>query len=191
MRAIGAVLLLACVSAFCYAKHLREPNGAALRPPMGWNSWNHFGCIINCTEYPTDCLSETLIKEMADAMVSSGMAKVGYEYVNLDDCWLLKTRDSQGRLQPDPTRFPSGMAALAEYVHSKGLKLGLYGDAGTATCEGYAGSEGYEATDAATLAAWGVDYWKLDGCNLAISDMQQRCVQLLQSVNVCMDALGQ
>ena len=115
--------------------------------------------------------------EMADAIVSSGMAKVGYEYVNLDDCWLLKTRDAQGRLQADPTRFPSGIAALAEYIHSKGLKFGLYGDAGTATCEGYAGSENHEATDAATLAVWGVDYWKLDGCNLDISDMDYRCVE--------------
>lgn len=88
--------------------------------------------------------------------------------------WILKHTSPPGQLQPDPSRFPSGMASLASYVHSKGLKFGLYGDAGTATCGGYAGSEGYEAIDAATLAAWGVDYWKLDGCNLPVSDMQYR-----------------
>lgn len=112
--------------------------------------------------------------QMADAMVASGMAAAGYEYVNLDDCWLLRNRSAAGLLQADPARFPSGIAALAKYVHSKGLKFGLYGDAGTYTCGGYAGSLGHEAVDAATLSAWGVDYWKLDGCNLPVADMEYR-----------------
>jgi len=90
------------------------PNGLAPTPPMGWNSWNHFGCNIN----------ENIIKEMADAMVSSGMKDAGYEYINIDDCWMDTVRDAQGRLQADPKRFPHGIKWLADYIHSKGLKLG-------------------------------------------------------------------
>ena len=169
-------LLLIVAALAAGAAALRS--GSARTPPMGWNSWNHFACDINCTADPENCLSERLVMQMADAMVASGMARVGYQYINLDDCWLTRNRSAAGLLQADPERFPSGIAALAEYVHSKGLKFGLYGDAGTNTCEGYAGSLDHEATDAATLAAWGVDYWKLDGCYLAVSDMDYRCAPL-------------
>lgn len=169
------LVLVAVAAAGAGALRSASPNGVALTPPMGWNSWNHFGCDINCTADPDNCLSERLVMQMADAMVSSGMARVGYQYISLDDCWLLRNRSAAGLLQADPERFPSGIAALAKYVHSKGLKFGLYGDAGTNTCEGYAGSLDHEATDAATLAAWGVDYWKLDGCYLAVADMEYRC----------------
>ncbi|MBN1415935.1 MAG: glycoside hydrolase family 27 protein [Bacteroidales bacterium] len=126
----------------------------ALTPPMGWNSWNHFACDVN----------EELIHEVADAMVSSGMKDAGYVYVNIDDCWH-GTRDSQGFIHPDPERFPSGMKALADYVHAKGLKLGIYSDAGWKTCAGRPGSRGYEYQDAQTYASWGIDYLKYDWCN--------------------------
>ena len=114
-------------------------DGLAPTPPMGWNSWNRFGCDV----------SETLIRETADAMVSSGMRDAGYEYVVIDDCWQVD-RDADGEIVVDPERFPSGMKALAEYVHSKGLKFGIYSDAGTATCQGRPGSRGHEYQDART-----------------------------------------
>lgn len=126
----------------------------AATPPMGWNSWNKFGCNV----------SETLIREMADAMVTSGMKDAGYRYVVIDDCWQV-SRDASGNIVPDPQRFPSGMKALADYVHSKGLKFGLYSDAGAKTCQGRPGSNGYEVEDALQYAAWGVDYLKYDWCS--------------------------
>ncbi len=124
-------------------------------PPMGWNSWNTFGCNIN----------EQLIRDTADAIVASGMRDAGYEYVNIDDCWMAPERDAEGRLQPDPVDFPHGIAALADYVHARGLKLGIYSSAGTATCQGLPASLGHEEIDAQTFADWGVDYLKYDNCN--------------------------
>ena len=129
-------------------------NGLARTPPMGWNSWNKFACDVN----------EQLIREMADAMVTSGMKDAGYVYLVIDDCWQID-RDAQGNILPDPQRFPSGMKALADYVHSKGLKFGLYSDAGTLTCQKRPGSRGYEFQDARQYAAWGVDYLKYDWCS--------------------------
>ncbi len=127
----------------------------AATPPMGWNSWNKFGCDID----------EELIRETADAMVSSGMAAAGYTYVNIDDCWMAPERDAAGRLQADPQRFPGGIAAVADYVHGKGLKLGIYSSAGTATCQGLPASLDHETADAASFAEWGVDLLKYDNCN--------------------------
>jgi alpha-galactosidase len=124
-----------------------------LTPQMGWNSWNKFQSRIN----------EQLIREIADAMTTNGMKDAGYEYVNLDDCWQGK-RDAQGFIQPDPVKFPSGIKALADYVHSKGLKLGIYSDAGAKTCGGFPASRGHEYQDALTYAQWGVDYLKYDWC---------------------------
>lgn len=129
-------------------------NGLARTPPMGWNSWNKFACDVN----------EQLIREMADAMVTSGMKDAGYVYLVIDDCWQID-RDAQGNILPDPHRFPSGMKALADYVHSRGLKFGLYSDAGTLTCQKRPGSRGYEFQDARQYAAWGVDYLKYDWCS--------------------------
>ncbi len=123
-------------------------------PPMGWNSWNHFHCDV----------SEDLIKEIADAMVESGMKEAGYEYVVIDDCWHGE-RDEQGFIQPDPDRFPSGIKALADYIHDLGLKFGIYSCAGYTTCAGYPGSRGYEYQDAMQYAKWGVDYLKYDWCD--------------------------
>lgn len=125
----------------------------AERPPMGWNSWNKFGCEIN----------ENIVKEVADAMASNGMKAAGYEYIVVDDCWQIG-RDSLGNILADPQRFPSGMRSLVDYVHSKGLKFGIYSDAGTATCQGRPGSRGYEFQDARTYAGWNVDYLKYDWC---------------------------
>jgi len=126
----------------------------ALTPPMGWNSWNKFGCDV----------SERLIRETADAMVSSGMRDAGYQFVVIDDCWQV-ARDSVGNIVVDAERFPSGMKALADYVHSRGLRFGVYSDAGTKTCQGRPGSRGYEYQDARTYAEWGVDYLKFDWCS--------------------------
>lgn len=126
----------------------------AMTPPMGWNSWNHFGCNV----------SEDIIRGMADAMVKSGMKDAGYEYINIDDCWHGE-RDARGFIQPNPEHFPNGMKALADYVHKKGLKLGIYSDAGWKTCGGKPGSRGYEYQDALTYAEWGIDYLKYDWCD--------------------------
>lgn len=127
--------------------------GLALTPPMGWNTWNKFGCDVN----------EELIKSAADALVESGMKDAGYQYVVIDDCWQGQ-RDSLGFIHPDSKRFPSGMKALADNIHSKGLKFGIYSDAGWKTCAGYPGSRGHEFQDAVQYAAWGVDYLKYDWC---------------------------
>jgi alpha-galactosidase len=126
----------------------------AQTPPMGWNSWNKFACNV----------SEQLIRETADAMVSTGMKTAGYQYVNIDDCWQV-SRDAEGTIVADPKRFPSGIKALADYVHSKGLKLGVYTDAGRLTCQKRPGSYEHEVQDAKTYASWGVDYVKIDWCH--------------------------
>jgi alpha-galactosidase len=136
-------------------------NELALTPPMGWNSWNKFGCNV----------SEDLIKSMAVAMVSSGMKDAGYQYVVIDDCWQV-SRDNSGNIVADPQRFPDGIQALAAYVHSKGLKFGIYSDAGTKTCAKRPGSRGHEYQDASQYAAWGVDYLKYDWCNTGTEDAQ-------------------
>ncbi len=138
------------------------PSILAATPPMGWNSWNTFQCSI----------TEQLIRGVADTFVSSGMAAAGYQYVNLDDCWM-NGRDASGKLQWDTTKFPTGIPALAAYVHGKGLKLGIYESANTDTCVGVygpstpsvaVGSLNHEAADAQTFASWGVDFLKYDLC---------------------------
>ena len=123
-------------------------------PPMGWNSWNTFGTDIN----------EQLIRDTADKMVDTGLLNAGYEYLVIDDCWSLKERNENGRLTADPEKFPNGMKSVADYVHSKGLKFGMYSCAGNLTCTGYPGSFEHEFTDAETFADWGVDFLKYDYC---------------------------
>ncbi len=150
MKRLSIVLL----SFLAFIANAQKYENLAPTPPMGWNSWNYFSCNV----------SEDLIKETADAMVESGMKDAGYVYVNIDDCWQGE-RDSEGNIQPDPKRFPSGMKTLADYIHSKGLKIGIYSDAGWKTCAGRMGSRGYEFQDAATYASWGIDYLKYDWCN--------------------------
>ncbi len=126
----------------------------ALTPPMGWNSWNTFTWSIN----------EELIKGAADAMVETGLKDAGYEYIVIDDCWSLKERDENGYLVADPEKFPNGMKAVADYVHSKGLKFGMYSCAGLMTCAGHPSSFEHEFQDAETFASWGVDFLKYDYC---------------------------
>jgi alpha-galactosidase len=136
-----------------------KPNGLAPTPPMGWNSWNRFQCDID----------EGVVRGAADALVSSGMRDAGYTYVVIDDCWH-GARDVHGDIQPDRKRFPSGIKALADYIHAKGLKFGIYSDVGDMTCAGRPGSRGHEYQDAAQYAAWGVDYLKYDWCNAGTMD---------------------
>jgi len=133
--------------------------GVALTPPMGWNSWNHFNHNID----------DKTVRAQADAMVSSGMRDAGYTYVNIDDTWEGE-RDAQGYIQSN-SKFPD-MKALADYVHSKGLKLGIYSSPGDKTCAGYEGSLGHEKQDAETYARWGIDYLKYDLCGLR-TEMQK------------------
>jgi len=137
----------------------RTANGLALTPPMGWNTWNRFGCTIN----------EALIRQAADAMVNSGMRDAGYVYIVIDDCWQGE-RDAKGNIQPDPQRFPSGMKALGDYIHAQGLLFGIYSDAGKLTCGKRPGSLGHEYQDALTYASWGVDYLKYDWCSTYTQD---------------------
>jgi alpha-galactosidase len=147
----AAFLLVALVTA---ASPAAASDSLAPTPPMGWNSWNRFHCDVN----------EQVVRDAADAMVASGMRDAGYQYVVVDDCWQGE-RDRDGRIAPDPVRFPSGMRALADHVHSRGLKFGLYSDAGTFTCATRPGSKDHEAQDAKTYAEWGVDYLKYDWCH--------------------------
>lgn len=151
MRKIFLVSLV-LLSLGTYAQKFEE---LALTPPMGWNSWNTFQTKI----------SEELVMKTADIMVSSGMKDAGYTYLVLDDGWMAKERDNNGNLVADPAKFPHGMKAVSDYVHSKGLKFGLYNCAGTKTCAGYPGTRGYEYQDARLYASWDVDYLKFDWCN--------------------------
>ena len=129
-------------------------NGLGLTPPMGWNSWNHFGCNIH----------QDLIQQTAHALVNLGLDKAGYRYINLDDCWQ-RQRNETGYIQEDFDKFPSGIPALRDYVvESLGLQFGLYSDAGIRTCQGRPGGLGYETQDASTYAAWKIDYLKYDNC---------------------------
>ncbi len=145
----------------------RGMNGT--EPTMGWNSWNAFGCRG---------LTETLVRETADAMVSSGLLAAGYDTLTLDDCWSAVSRDASGNLTNDPVKFPSGMKAIGDYIHSRGLKYGIYASIGTATCTGdTAGSLDHEFQDVAHFATWGVDYIKADRCNangLVMKDIYAR-----------------
>ncbi len=157
----------------------QKAEGVADTPPMGWNSWNHFGCNID----------EALIRGTADAMVSSGMKDAGYQYVNLDDCWHGE-RDADGFIQPDPVRFPNGIKALADYVHSKGLKIGIYSDAGLKTCGGKPGSQGYEYQDAMQYARWGIDYLKYDWCNTGEGAAKRNAVEAYTTMRDALAATG-
>ncbi|XP_032628029.1 alpha-galactosidase A isoform X2 [Chelonoidis abingdonii] len=166
---LACVLVLVLVLVLLAGTRALE-NGLARTPTMGWLHWERFLCSTDCASDPLSCVSEQLFMQMADLMVSDGWKDVGYEYVCIDDCWMSLTRDNQDRLQPDPERFPSGIRKLADYVHSKGLKLGIYGDVGNKTCAGFPGSYGHYDLDAQTFADWGVDLLKFDGCNYGTQD---------------------
>ncbi len=146
-------------------------------PPMGWNSWNTFGRNID----------EKLIMETADAMVENGLLEAGYNYLVIDDCWAEMKRDESGRMVPDKVKFPNGMKAVADYVHSKGLKFGMYSCCGNLTCAGYPGSFDYEFIDAQTFAEWGVDYLKYDYC---FKPMNQKGDQLYRRMGLALANCG-
>jgi alpha-galactosidase len=152
--ASACLLVLPPLASGAVAQVHRLDDGLARTPPMGWNTWNKFGCDV----------SERLIEETADALVSSGMKDAGYRYLVIDDCWQV-ARDSAGMIVADSQRFPHGIKAVADYVHSKGLLFGIYTDAGTKTCQGRPGTLDHEVQDARTYASWGVDYVKEDWCN--------------------------
>ena len=145
--------LVALVATALFASAAALDNGQALKPQMGWNSWNHFACNLN----------EATVRSTAQTIIDSGLAAVGYKYVNLDDCWA-DHRDNATRVIPDAKGFPGGMFQLGEYIHSLGLKFGIYSDSGSKTCAGRPGSLHHEVIDALTYAAWGVDYLKYDNC---------------------------
>ncbi len=151
---LKAVLVVLLVQSCLFKSLPAQSQQLALTPPMGWNSWNCFHENIN----------EQQIKEIADAMVSSGMRDAGYEYLVLDDGWMAAERDENGNLQADPERFPNGMKAIGDYIHSKGLKYGIYECRGYLTCQKLPGSFEHEEADMAIFASWGVDYIKLDAC---------------------------
>jgi alpha-galactosidase len=178
--AVTAAAVLVVVPAT--ARHAEAvDNGLALTPPMGFNDWNSFGCDV----------SESLIEQTADLFVSTGLKAAGYTFVNIDDCWMTRTRDPlTGRLVPDPVKFPSGISGVADYVHARGLKLGIYEDAGTATCAGFPGSLGHERLDAQTFADWGVDYLKYDNCNNNSDGSQQDFINRYTAMGDALAATG-
>jgi len=151
---MSSVCMCCCVFAVLIASTFALNNGVGLTPAMGYNTWNDFRCNGITAQHVT---------EVADKIVALGLSAVGYEYVNIDDCWAV-SRGSDGRLVADPTAFPNGIKAVADYVHSKGLKFGIYTDRGPRTCAGRPASAGYESIDAQTFADWGVDYLKEDSC---------------------------
>jgi alpha-galactosidase len=165
LGAAGAAALLLTAGTVAHAadpEPTRPWNGLAKTPPMGWNSWNKFACNID----------EATIRRMADAMSTNGMKDAGYSYIVIDDCWH-GARDAKGFITHDAKRFPSGIKALADYVHAKGLKFGIYSDAGRLTCGGRPGSQGHEFQDAQTYAEWGVDYLKYDWCHTGDRNAQE------------------
>ena len=156
-----ALLLAAlCLASTAFAQKFE---GLALTPPMGWNSWNTFASNID----------ENLIKGTADTMIENGMRDAGYVYIVVDDCWEAKDRDAAGNIVADPQKFPSGMKALGDYLHSKGFKFGIHNCAGTRTCADFPGGRGHEYQDALKYAAWGVDYLKYDWCNHGTADARE------------------
>lgn len=129
-------------------------NGLGRTPAMGWNTWNKYGCKI----------TEDIIKTNAAAIVANGLDKLGYVYVNIDDCWASKNRDANNHIIPDAENFPNGMKVVGDDIHKAGLKFGIYSSAGLLTCQGRAASLGFENIDAQDFASWGVDYLKYDNC---------------------------
>lgn len=158
-------------------------NGKALTPPMGWLAWERFKCNTNCDRDPQNCISEKLFMEMADYLVKDGFREAGYEYVNIDDCWMSHNRDIDGHLVADPKRFPNGIKYLAKYMHARNLKLGIYQDFGPRTCMGYPGIVGHMEQDARTFAEWNIDMVKLDGCHSSPRDMDKGYIQMGSFLN--------
>jgi len=154
------ILAAAFLSATAFAQKFE---GLALTPPMGWNSWNTF----------QDKIDDQLIRDTAETMIANGMRDAGYVYIVIDDCWEAKERDAAGNLVPDPLKFPHGLKALGDYLHSKGFKFGIHNCAGTRTCADFPGGRGHEYQDALKYASWGIDYLKYDWCNHGTADARE------------------
>jgi alpha-galactosidase len=175
-RGIIAILVgIVCSSPLLAQENTPVSRNLAPTPPMGWNSWNKFACNVN----------EDMIKSMAEAIVKSGMKDAGYQYVNIDDCWQV-SRDVNGNIVADQQRFPHGMKTVGDYIHSLGLKFGVYSDAGSKTCAGRPGGLGHEYQDAIQYAAWGVDYLKYDWCNTTTQDAKASYA----NIRAALDASG-
>jgi alpha-galactosidase len=170
MRKYLLVFMAACLTLIATAQKFDQ---LAKTPPMGWNSWNKFHCDV----------SEALIMQAADALVSSGMKDAGYEYIVIDDCWQI-SRDENGEIVADKDRFPHGMKYVADYVHSKGLKFGIYSSAGTVTCQRRPGGFGHEYQDARTYARYGVDYLKYDWCGSSSQDAKSSYTNMSNALKV-------
>ena len=176
LHVVAATFSIFLSASFLASQEAHAPSsGLTLTPPMGWNSWNKFACNV----------SEDLIKGTADAMVKSGMKNAGYEYIVIDDCWQV-SRDTNSNIVADAQRFPHGMKAVGDYIHSVGLKFGIYSDAGSKTCQGRPGGLGHEYEDAIQYAAWGVDYLKYDWCNTTTQDAKASYA----NIRAALDASG-
>jgi alpha-galactosidase len=175
----SACCVAMCVAGIAAAPVKADDGGAAL-PQMGFNNWNSTHCRAE--------FDEAMIRGIADKFISLGLRDAGYQYVNIDDCWANWQRDKDGHLQPNPKRFPSGIAALADYIHKRGLKFGLYSSAGTSTCEplqedrGFPGGLGHEKDDAKMFASWHVDYLKYDNCNNQKLDAHKRYTDMAEAL---------
>ncbi len=176
----GAVLSALVCAAGIAAAPVKADETASVLPQMGFNNWNSTHCRAE--------FDEGMIRGVADKFISLGLRDAGYTYVNVDDCWANWQRDKDGHLQPNPKRFPSGIAALADYIHERGLKFGLYSSAGVSTCEpleenrGFPGGLGHEKDDAKTFASWHVDYLKYDNCNNQKVDAHKRYTDMAEAL---------
>ena len=158
-------------------------NGLARTPPMGWLSWERYGCETDCKTFPSQCISQQLYVDMADRLVELGLDKLGYKYVNIDDCWSANIRSEDGELEEDKDRFPRGIKWLSDYIHSKGLLFGMYTDIGALTCGGYPGLEGHADRDLNKfLFSWNIDALKVDGCYANVSEMKTLYSELSDSL---------
>lgn len=191
---IGFLCIISVAILFVTNKHstLALENGLARTPPMGWLAWERYVCETNCRDYPGECIDYRLFHEMADRLLVDGFKQVGYEYINIDDCWSTRRRnESTGSLVADPDRFPHSIKPLADHVHSLGLKLGIYGDCGTETCQRFPGqlrysdnlTDNYYTTDAETFASWQIDSFKFDGCFLDVSRAAELCPPMGMALN--------
>ncbi|XP_039981658.1 alpha-N-acetylgalactosaminidase-like isoform X1 [Xiphias gladius] len=183
-----AVLIFASVLS---VTTLALDNGLMRTPPMGWLAWERFRCDTDCEHDAYNCISENLFIDMADRLSEDGWRELGYVYVTIDDCWSSMERDEKGRLQPDPKRFPGGIRKLARYMHDRGLKLGIYGDMGTHTCEGYPGTPLDKIQiDAQTFADWEVDMLKFDGCHSNATEQEQGYPLMSEALNATGRLIG-
>jgi len=158
-------------------------NGLARTPPMGWLNWERYRCNTDCKNDPYNCISADLFLEMAKLMKYEGYADVGYEYINIDDCWMLRDRGDDGKLVSNPELFPEGIPALADAIHSMGLKIGIYEDYGTKTCGGYPGTKDHIEDDVNLFASWGIDSLKLDGCYCNASEFSTGYPAVTKALN--------